>query len=321
MTTLTEPKPDIPILFRAKEGRNAALRKGLSGNALVVAPGSYDCITARLVEQAGFGATYVTGSGVSLSALGAPDVALMSFDEVLDRIRRIADSVSIPVIADVDTGYGGPLNIARTAMEMERSGVSAIQLEDQDWPKKCGHEPGRKLVSIDEMCGRLKAATDVRRDENFVIIARTDARSDLGIEAALERGEIYAENGADVVFVESPESEEELARVADSLSVPALVNMVEGGRTPMLPASRLEALGFRLAIYPNSLTRLIGKVGADLMNSLRRDGHTLAMRDDMLDHRQLWNLFDYPTWVETEERMSHAGVGSAGNAEAIREKG
>ncbi|MCG8542653.1 MAG: isocitrate lyase/PEP mutase family protein [Alphaproteobacteria bacterium] len=306
MTAPTDPRPDLPTLFRPKQGRNAALRKAVAGKELVVAPGSYDCITARLVEQAGFPATYVTGSGVSLSALGAPDVALMSFDEVMDRVKRIADSVSIPIIADVDTGYGGPLNIARTVMEMERSGVSAIQLEDQAWPKKCGHEPGRKLVSVEEMCGRLKAAADVRRDPDFIIIARTDARSDLGIEAALERGARFAEAGADVVFVESPESEEEMARVARTISAPTLVNMVEGGRTPLLPASQLEALGFRLAIYPNSLTRLFGKVGADLMQCLRRDGHTQNMSNTMLDHRALWDLFDYPRWVETENRLSHA---------------
>ena len=306
MTAPTDPRPDLPTLFRPKQGRNASLRKALGGEELVVAPGSYDCITARLVEQAGFPATYVTGSGVSLSALGAPDVALMSFDEVMDRVKRIADSVSIPIIADVDTGYGGPLNIARTVMEMERSGVSAIQLEDQAWPKKCGHEPGRKLVSVEEMCGRLKAAADVRRDPDFIIIARTDARSDLGIEAALERGARFAEAGADVVFVESPESEEEMARVARTISAPTLVNMVEGGRTPLLPASQLEALGFRLAIYPNSLTRLFGKVGADLMQCLRRDGHTQNMSNTMLDHRALWDLFDYPRWVETENRLSHA---------------
>ena len=185
-------------------------------------------------------------------------------------------------------------------------GVSAMQIEDQAWPKKCGHEPGRKLVSIEEMCGRLKAAVDVRRDPDFAIIARTDARSDLGIEAALERGMIFAENGADVIFVESPESEDEMARVASTIPVPTLVNLVEGGRTPLLPAERLEALGFRLAIFPNSLTRLIGKVGADLMQCLRRDGHTLSMQDSMLDHRGLWDLFDYPIWTETEDRLSQA---------------
>ena len=316
MTVLTDSRPDLPTLYRPKEGRNAALRKSLVGTELVIAPGSYDCITARLVEQGGFAATYVTGSGVSLSALGAPDVGLMSFDEVMDRIKRIADSISIPVIADVDTGYGGPLNIARTVMEMERAGVSAIQLEDQAWPKKCGHEPGRKLVSAEEMCGRLKAAVDVRRDSDFIIIARTDARSDLGIDAALERGAMFAEAGADVIFVESPESEEEMARVARTIPVPTLVNMVEGGRTPLLPAETLEALGFRLAIYPNSLTRLIGKVGADLMQCLRRDGHTQSMHDNMLDHRALWDLFDYPRWVETENRLSHAEVPIAGKVGA-----
>ena len=176
-----------PLGLRVAAGRNAALRGAVASGKIVVAPGAFDCLTARLVERAGFGALYVTGSGVSISALGAPDVGLMSFGEILDRVKRIANSVSIPLIADADTGYGGPLNVIRTVREFERAGVSAVQIEDQTWPKKCGHEAGRQLATVDEMVGRIKAATDARIDSDLLIVARTDARSEHGLDAAIER--------------------------------------------------------------------------------------------------------------------------------------
>ncbi len=308
MSNANVDRPDLPVPLRPKTGRNARLRQRLADKKLLIAPGSYDCITARLVERAGFEATYITGSGVSLSALGAPDVGLMSFHEVLDRVKRVADSIEIPLIADVDTGYGGPLNIARTVVEMERAGVSAIQLEDQAWPKRCGHEPDRKLVSAEEMCARIDAATDARRDASFLIVARTDARSDMGIDAAIERGHMFVEHGADAVFVESPESAEEMALIAKSIAAPTVANMVEGGRTPLLPAKTLEEMEFSLAIYPNTLTRLFAKAGAEMMNCLFRDGETAAMRDRMLDHSELWDLFDNKTWIEKE--LAHSVPGS-----------
>ena len=292
----------FPLGLRATTGRNRRLRTLLSSGPLVMAPGAYDCITARLVEVAQFPALYVTGSGVSMSALGAPDVGALSFGEILDRVKRICDAVAIPVIADADTGYGGPLNVIRTVREFERAGVSAIQIEDQEWPKKCGHEPGRRLVTIREMQARLRAAADARTDPDTVIIARTDARTDHGIEAALERAAAYREAGADVLFVESPQNATELATIPQRLGAPCLANMVEGGRTPILPGPELEHLGFRLAIYPNSLTRLIGRVGQDLLAALRTHGTTAPMANQMLDHGQLWQLFDNKTWTALERR-------------------
>ena len=295
--------PDAyPAGLRSTAGRSTRLRQLLAQDRLLSAPGCYDCITARLVEVSGFDACYVTGSGVSMSALGAPDVGALSFGEILDRVRRISDAVAIPVIADADTGYGGPLNVIRTVREFERAGVSGIQIEDQDWPKKCGHEPGRKLASAREMEQRIKAATDARLDADTVIIARTDARTDHGLEAALDRAQRYREAGADVIFVESPQSEAELAAIPPRFDAPCLANMVEGGRTPILPAERLHALGFRLAIYPNSLTRLIGRVGQDLLGTLRTQGTTAAMANQMLDHGQLWELFDNRRWTALERR-------------------
>lgn len=293
-----------PPGLAAASGRNATMRALLAAGEVLIAPGAFDCITARLVAVAGFSAVYVTGSGMSMSRLGAPDVGLMSFTEMADQVRRIADVANLPVIADADTGYGGPLNVIRTVREYERAGVSAIQIEDQDWPKKCGHEAGRRLVSTEEMVARVKAAVDARVDDDFVVIARTDARSGEGIEAAIARAQAYGEAGADVLFVESPESEAEMALLNQRLGGPTLANMVEGGRTPILPATRLTELGYAIAIYPNALTRTIARVGQDMLASLRQEGSTNAWRERMLDHRGLWDLFDYPRWLAVEERFT-----------------
>ncbi|SAI42121.1 carboxyvinyl-carboxyphosphonate phosphorylmutase [Bordetella ansorpii] len=298
------PANAVPGVLRVKPARTRLLSALTQGDALNIVPGAYDCITARLVERAGFQAVYVTGSGISMSALGAPDVSLMSFSEVLDRVRQICDVVDIPVIADADTGYGGPLNVIRTVRELERAGVAGIQLEDQAWPKKCGHEPNRTVVPEREMIDRIKAAVDNRADADLHIVARTDARTTQGLAAAIDRANRYREAGADVIFVESPESEQELAQVAQSVDAPVLANMVEGGRTPILTGERLRELGYRYAIYPNALTRALSFAGARMLASLAEQGSTHAQRDAMLDHRALWNLFDYPQWTALEDRYS-----------------
>jgi 2-methylisocitrate lyase-like PEP mutase family enzyme len=302
MGGLRQYPPGMKTVF----GRNTRLR-ALIRDGLVVAPGCYDCITARLIELAGFPAAYVTGSGISMSALGAPDVGLMSFSEVLDRVKRIADLVSIPIIADADTGYGGPLNVMRTVREMERAGVSAVQIEDQSWPKKCGHEPRRRLVTAEEMVGRIKASVDARVDRDLVIIARTDARTTEGLERALERAVLYADAGADVLFVEAPESEDDMQRITAALSKPTLVNIVEGGRTPVLPVVRLAALGYRIAIFPNSLTRALARAGEGMLSELSSKGDLKGLSDRMMNHRELWNLFDYPAWTSLEEMFDPSG--------------
>lgn len=298
---------DFPLSLGAAGPRAGKLRSALQPGRLLMAPGVFDCLTARLAECCGFSAVYMTGSGVSISRLGAPDVALLSFAEILDQAKRIADVTTLPVIADVDTGYGGPLNVIRTVREMERAGIAGIQIEDQDWPKRCGHELGRKLVSREEMVGRVKAAVDARIDPDLMIIARTDARTMYGLDEALERGHHYAEAGADIVFVESPESVEEMRRVTGELRVPTLANQVEGGRTPMLPAGELEAIGFGVAIYPNSITRLFGHMGQLLFTELRESGSTRAFGGRMLDHRALWELFEHRRFIEVEERYAVKG--------------
>ncbi|MGG5812582.1 isocitrate lyase/PEP mutase family protein [Falsiroseomonas sp. CW058] len=295
--------PAMPVGLADAPGRHRRLRQLLAGGDLFLAPGAFDCVGARLVEAAGFPALYVTGSGISMSAMGAPDVGALSFGEILDRVRRICDVVSIPVIADGDTGYGGPLNVIRTVREYERAGVSAIQIEDQEWPKKCGHEPGRVIAPVETMVMRIRAAIEARRDPDFAVIARTDARAGEGLAAAIERARAYRAAGADVIFVESPQSEAELAEIGRAFpGVPLLANMVEGGKTPILPAERLHALGFRLAIYPNALTRLFAKAGLEMLASLKETGSTNAMAPRMLSHGELWTLFDNATWRALEDR-------------------
>jgi 2,3-dimethylmalate lyase len=300
-----------PPGLRVVSGRNASLRARLAEPRVLVAPGCYDCLTARLVETGGFEAAYISGAGVSLSALGAPDLGLTNFSEVLDRAQRIADVATIPLIADVDTGFGGPLNVIRTVRAFERAGISAVQLEDQDMPKRCGHELGRRIVSVNEMTGRIKAAVDARHDQDFQIIARTDARTTLGFNAALDRAGAYAEAGADMLFIESPESEAEMRAACDRFkgSVPLMANMVEGGRTPLLPAATLGDIGFRLVIFPNALTRAFAHIGAALMSELQATGTTAGFADRMVGHKQLWALFEHPTWLKLE-----AEFGSRDNA-------
>ena len=301
-------KAAYPPGLRVTENRNARLRARLAQSSLLIAPGCFDCLTARLVETAGFEAAYITGSGLSMSCLGAPDVGLASFSEVLDRVKRICDVLTIPVIVDGETGFGGPLNIVRTVRDFERAGVSAIQIEDQNEPKRCGYEPGRRLVVPEEMVMRIEAACEARLDDAFLVIARTDARTEFGIQAAIDRAGLYKEAGADVLFVESPENEEEMEAVCRAFpGTPLLANVVEGGRTPSLPAGRLEAMGYALAIFPNSLTRLFGKAGLELMRELKATGTTAGQAERMFDHRALWSLFDYDGWLSLEARYGKRG--------------
>lgn len=302
---MTEPgnQSDYPRGLSPATGRNALLRQLLARDQLLLVPGAFDCISARLVEASGFEAVYLTGSGMSLSRIGAPDVGFLSFAEVLDQVKRVADLVRVPIIADADTGYGGPLNVIRTVIEYERAGISAIQIEDQDFPKKCGHEPGRRIVSVEEMVSRVKAAVDARRDE-VVILARTDARTTEGLDAAIERAVAYVEAGADAIFFESPETEDEMIRLTKAIPAPVLANMVEGGRTPVLDAARLEEIGYKIAIFPNSLTRMFTRMGQALLADLKADGNTTAWRDRMYDHRQVWDLFEYPQWIAVEDRLA-----------------
>jgi 2-methylisocitrate lyase-like PEP mutase family enzyme len=227
------------------------LRQLLEGPGPVIAPGAYDALSARLVEQAGFDAVYLTGFGASASLLGRPDVGLLSGAEMVDHARRLVQAVDVPVVADADTGYGNPINVIRTVREYEQAGVAALHLEDQASPKRCGHLRGKVLVPADDMVAKVSAAVAARRDPDLVLIARTDARAVEGIDAAIARARAYGEAGADVLFVEAPATGEEVEQVAASLAGwPLLFNWVEGGRTPPVPLDRLGELGFSLVIFP-----------------------------------------------------------------------
>lgn len=283
------------------------LRPLLDAPGLVVAPGAYDVITARLVEQAGFPACYMTGSGVSISTLGIPDIGLVSLYEVLLRLEQITGAVSVPVIADADTGFGNPLNVLRTVAEFERRGAAAVQLEDQEMPKKCGHEPGRRIVPVEEMVAKLEAARAARSSPDLVIVARTDARTTHGLAEAIARGRRYAEAGADVVFVESPETPEEMRAICAGIPAPTLANMVEGGRTPILPQRDLAEIGYKVVIYPNSLTRVMARAGQRLLEELKRAGTTTGLAADMLTHGELWDLFGRREWERLEARFVTRG--------------
>lgn len=255
-----------------------------------MAPGAYDSLTAKLIELAGFEAVYMTGAGLSYSLLGERDVGLLTMTEMTNRAAYMAQAVRIPVIADADTGYGDENNVARTVTEYERAGIAAIQLEDQEFPKRCGHLAGKRLVPAEEMVARIRAAVAARHSPDFLIIGRTDARAVEGLEAALERAALYKEAGADILFVEAPQSEEELALVGRSLPGPLMANMVEGGRTPLVDARTLEMWGYRLVIFPNSITRLLARVGLDMLRDLRRDGTTERWRDRMMSFAELNEL-------------------------------
>jgi carboxyvinyl-carboxyphosphonate phosphorylmutase len=237
--------------LHAGRGERTGLRQLLAGKETIVAPGAYDALTARIIEQAGFPAVYMTGFGTSASLLGRPDVGLLTMSQMVDNARRIAQAVDVPVISDADTGYGNPLNVIRTVQEYERAGVAAIHIEDQIMPKKCGHMENKQVIASAEMQEKIRAATEARISPDFLIIARTDARAVEGFDAALRRARAYREAGADILFFEAPQSEEEVAQVARALpDVPLLFNWAEGGKTPPIPLARLKELGYRIVIFP-----------------------------------------------------------------------
>ncbi len=229
---------------------NPSLSQEIKAGNFISAPGVYDLISALIADRMGFKALYVTGYGVVASALGLPDAGLASYTQMIDRIGQIAAMTKTPIIADADTGYGGLLNVRHTVRGYEKAGVTAIQIEDQEFPKKCGHTPNRRVVPIEDMVRKIKVASDSRSSSDFLIIARTDARAGKGLEEAIRRGIAYGEAGADIVFVEAPESEAELAEVGRRVDKPLVANMVHGGKTPLLPGDQLAKLGFSIAIYP-----------------------------------------------------------------------
>ena len=251
---MTRPNPaDSPAATPAAtpvaSSAGARLRAALGRGRLVAAPGIFDHISLKIADAMGFDVLYMTGYGTVASHLGLPDAGLASYRDMLDRVASFCEQLRTPLVCDGDTGYGGLLNVAHTVRGYEQAGAAGIQLEDQEFPKKCGHTPGRRVIPVEDMERKIAVAAEARRGD-IQIVARTDARTTLGLDEAIRRMERYERAGADILFIESPESEEELARIGRHFSKPLLINVVEGGRTPVLPAARLQALGFAMAIYP-----------------------------------------------------------------------
>ncbi|MBE0529365.1 MAG: isocitrate lyase/PEP mutase family protein [Rhodospirillales bacterium] len=285
--------------------KTTQLKALLRDPKLLVAPGAYDVLSAKIIAQSGFGAVYMTGYGTSASVLGKPDVGLLTMTEMVARAAAIADAVDVPVLADGDTGYGNPLNVMRTVREYEKAGVCAIQLEDQLFPKRCGHMQGRRVIPMEEMVQKIKAAADTRLDSDFVIIARTDARTSLGLDEALRRGKAYEEAGADVIFIESPEGVEEMRRITATFpDTPTLANMLEGGRTPNLTTEELEAMGFGIAIFCTGPLYAAAKAVSDYMVELKTQKTTQKLLPELITFEDFNSLIGLPEYNSTEKHYS-----------------
>ena len=273
------------------------LKQRLQGTGIVTAPGVYDAFSALLVEQAGFQAAYLSGASIAYTRLGRPDIGFLSLEDVASVTRNIRERCpTLPLIVDADTGFGNALNVMQTVRVLERAGATAIQFEDQSMPKRCGHLDGKSVVSAAEMAGKIRAACDARRDDNTLIIARTDAVAVEGMEAALARAEQYAEAGADVLFVEALRSREDMTAAIARLGsrAPLLANMVEGGKTPVLPAAELEAIGFRIVIFPGGTVRALSFALRDYLASLHAHGTTTPYLDRMLSFQALNDVIGTP---------------------------
>ena len=268
---------------------------------MVVAPGVFDLISALIADRMGFSALYMTGYGTVASHLGLPDAGLATYRDMVERAGRIAQMTKTPLIADADTGYGGLLNVAHTVRGYEAAGVAAIQIEDQKFPKKCGHTPNRRVIAADEMAKKVEVACNSRKSDDFLIIARTDARTAHGIDEAIRRGKLYRDAGADIVFVEAPESDEEMKRICSEIDAPTLANMVEGGRTPVLSAQCLKEIGFAIALFPGSGFLASGKALESVYADIRENGCTTE-KTPLYDFAQFNELIGFPEIWEFERR-------------------
>ena len=292
-------------LLSGSNNAAARLRQLISQPEPVLAPGAYDALTARLVEQAGFPAVYMTGFGTAAGLLGRPDVGLVTLSQMVDNARRIAQAVDVPVIADADTGYGNAINVVQTVREYERAGVAGIHIEDQVAPKRCGHMEGKQVIDSSEMAEKIHAAIAARSSPDFMIIARTDARAVEGMDGALRRGRLYREAGADMLFVEAPQSEDEVAAVARAFTdTPLLFNWLEGGKTPPIPLARLKELGFRVIIFPLGAIFTVTKAVRSLLSSIRQDGTPERAASQMVSFQDFLQVVGLPEIREWEKRLT-----------------
>lgn len=283
------------------------LRSLLQPGAGVVIPGAANALAARLVQAAGFPVVYLSGAGVANTLLGAPDMGLVSVSEMADQVAAVREAVRIPLVADGDTGFGNALNLVRTVRLFERAGANAIQLEDQVFPKRCGHFEGKAVVPAAEMVGKIHAALDARHSAEFLIIARTDARAIEGLDAALERMRLYQQAGADLLFIEAPLSRDELARIPRELPGPHIANVVHGGKTPMLPREDFAALGFAGILYANAAMQAAMLAMQQTLAALQRDGSLQAVGDRLMSFADRQAAVDQAAWVAMEQRYAQTG--------------
>lgn len=282
--------------------KTTKLRQMLEKEEIVVAPGAYDALSAKIIEQAGFRAVYITGAGVASSQIGVPDIGLVTMTEMVTQAKNIVNATDIPVICDADTGYGNAINVMRTIREFEKAGVAAVHIEDQITPKKCGHWEGKQIIPVKEMANKIKAAVEAREDPDFIIIARTDSRSEFGLEDAIERGRAYHEAGADVIFVEAPQTVNEIKIISKSITKPILINLPEGGKTPILPLRELQEMGYRIAIFPSSLWMACIKAMQDVLKELKEKGNTDNFRERMVSREELFDFVDISYYRSLENK-------------------
>jgi carboxyvinyl-carboxyphosphonate phosphorylmutase len=295
----------VSDFLRGKRQNAPRLTELLHAQEPILAPGAYDALTARLIEQGGFPAVYMTGFGTSASLLGRPDVGLLTMSQMVDNARRIAQAVDVPVIADADTGYGNPLNVIRTVQEYELAGVSAIHIEDQVMPKKCGHMENKQVIAAAEMIEKIRAAVEARRSSEFLITARTDARAVEGLDSALRRARAYSEAGADILFVEAAQNEDEVAQVARAFpNVPLLFNWAEGGKTPPLPLERLKELGYRIIIFPISALLTAAKAVRGILAEIKTEGTPRRIFSDGSSFREFNEMIGLGEIQELEKRFA-----------------
>lgn len=270
------------------------MKRLLQRDSILVVPAAFDMISAKIIEGAGFEAVYLSGFGQSASHLGFPDAGLITFTEMLERVHNMARAIQVPLLADGDTGYGNVINVRRTVQEFEQAGAAAIQLEDQEMPKKCGHTEGRTVIDAPEMVSKIEAAVESRRSDDFLIVARTDARSVLGFQEAINRGKMYEKAGADIIFIESPQNEEELRIIGESFDRPSMVNMIERGKTPLVHVRELEEMGFSIVAYAVTCLLVAARAMQRAMEILKGEGTTQGLLDEMMSFEEFDTFIGFP---------------------------
>ena len=296
---MPDPTPTTSIADRRRR-----FRAGLEARRALLVPGAANALTARVIEDAGFDAVYVTGAGIANTLLGVPDIGLVTMTEIAATTEAIAEICTLPLVVDIDTGFGNALNTRRTVRVLERAGACAVQIEDQVFPKRCGHFDGKGVIPVAEMASKVRAAAEAREDPNFLIVARTDARAVEGLDAAIDRAKAYIDAGADVTFVEAPLSVDEMRTITESLPVPQVANLVVGGRTPLLPQAELADLGFSLVLYANAPLQAAMRAMRDVLGSLKRDGDLGAVADRLADFEERQRLVHKGAYDALERRYA-----------------